>query len=64
MQYADILENSSSLMEATNALIRSEITAHKRILFNENNYSEEWKEEAAKRGLLNLLAYSRCDSNP
>ena len=55
MQYADILENSTDLMEATNALIRSEITAHKRILFNGNNYSEEWKEEAAKRGLLNLL---------
>ena len=27
---------------------------HKRIIFNGNNYSEEWQEEAARRGLLNL----------
>ena len=54
MQYADKLESESDLMAATNALIRSEITNHKRILFNGNNYSDEWKEEAKKRGLLNL----------
>ena len=28
--------------------------AHKRIVFNGNNYSAEWEKEAKKRGLLNL----------
>jgi glutamine synthetase len=30
------------------------IKEHKRIIFNGNNYSEEWEKEAKKRGLLNL----------
>ena len=30
------------------------IKENKRIIFNGNNYSEEWEKEAAKRGLLNL----------
>ena len=29
-------------------------TAHKRIIFNGNNYADEWVEEAAARGLYNL----------
>lgn len=28
---------------------------HGRIIFNGNNYSAEWKEEAAKRGLVNMV---------
>ena len=54
MTYADSLESSSDLLSAATALIQNEIKAHKRILFNGNNYSDEWKEEAKKRGLLNL----------
>ena len=34
-------------------LIRREFRAHKRILFNGNNYAPEWVEEAEKRGLCN-----------
>ena len=30
------------------------IKENKRIIFNGNNYSEEWQKEAGKRGLLNL----------
>ena len=30
------------------------IKENKRIIFNGNNYSEEWEKEAGKRGLLNL----------
>ena len=30
------------------------IKQHKRIIFNGNNYSDEWQKEAKKRGLLNL----------
>ena len=32
-------------------LLKSNINAHKRIIFNGDNYSAEWREEAARRGL-------------
>lgn len=35
-------------------LLSSIIRKHKKIIFNGNNYGEEWKKEAAKRGLPNL----------
>jgi len=35
-------------------LLPSLVKEHKRIIFNGNNYSEEWQAEAEKRGLLNL----------
>lgn len=39
---------------ALTALLRREIKAHKRIIFNGNGYDESWVAEAEKRGLLNL----------
>ena len=53
-QFADVLENAEDFNSALNKLIKDTIIAHKRILFSGNNYSEEWKEEAKRRGLLNL----------
>ena len=35
-------------------LIAEMVTAHSRIIFNGNGYSEEWVEEAARRGLPNI----------
>ncbi|MCI6174235.1 MAG: glutamine synthetase III [Clostridiales bacterium] len=35
-------------------LARKMLTEHKRILFNGNGYTDEWVEEAARRGLYNL----------
>jgi glutamine synthetase len=40
--------------EEINSIIRELIHAHKRILYNGNNYSEEWRQEAESRGLLNI----------
>lgn len=40
--------------EEINSIIRDIIKEHKRILYNGNNYSEEWKEEAERRGLINM----------
>jgi len=40
--------------DAAHALLREMLTKHKRILFNGNGYTEEWVEEAARRGLANL----------
>ena len=35
-------------------LLQSMIKAHKRVIFNGDNYTEDWVKEAAKRGLPNL----------
>ena len=53
-QFADELEGAEDFNTALTALIRRTITEHKRIIFNGNNYSEEWVKEAEARGLLNL----------
>ncbi|MCR5609123.1 MAG: glutamine synthetase III [Lachnospiraceae bacterium] len=52
-QFADELEGAKDFNKALNELIVRTIKEHKRIIFNGDGYSEEWKEEAKKRGLLN-----------
>ncbi len=54
-QFADELEvvDADKLGDAVNDLLSRTIKEHKRIIFNGNNYSEEWVKEAEKRGLLN-----------
>jgi glutamine synthetase len=42
------------LKTAVAKLLTKLVKAHKRIVFNGNNYAPEWEKEAAKRGLLNL----------
>ncbi|MFR5796822.1 MAG: glutamine synthetase type III, partial [Christensenellales bacterium] len=54
MAFADELEKADDFEMALSKLIRRELAAHKRILFNGNGYSAEWPIEAEKRGLLNL----------
>jgi len=44
----------SEMDAAAHALLRQMLAEHKRILFNGNGYTEEWVEEAARRGLANL----------
>jgi len=51
---ADRLEKAADLKSEVNALLKEIITDHKRIIFNGNNYSEDWVIEAEKRGLGNL----------
>ena len=53
-QFADELEQADDLVAASALLIKREITAHKRILFNGNGYDESWVTEAEARGLSNL----------
>jgi glutamine synthetase len=53
-EFADILEKSSNFQSDLAALIKKTISEHKRIIFNGNNYSDEWVREAEKRGLSNL----------
>ncbi len=53
-EFATILEEAEDFNTALQTLIRDTIKAHKRIIFNGDNYSEEWVKEAERRGLLNL----------
>lgn len=53
-EFADTLENSKDFKSDLTKLIAKTVKKHKRIIFNGNNYSEEWVEEARNRGLLNL----------
>ena len=39
---------------AVHELVKESITAHERIIFNGNGYTDEWVKEAEKRGLYNL----------
>ena len=52
--YADELEKAEDFDAALSALVRRELSAHSRILFNGNGYGIDWPEEAARRGLMNL----------
>jgi len=53
-QFADVLEKSNDFNKDLNDLLVKTIKENKRIIFNGNNYSEEWVKEAESRGLLNL----------
>ena len=53
-QFADELEAASDFDAALGTLIRREIKAHRRIIFNGNGYGADWPVEAEKRGLMNL----------
>ncbi len=52
-EFYDILKDANDITAAAKALIRETLTAHKRIIFNGDNYTDEWVEEAARRGLCN-----------
>jgi glutamine synthetase len=53
-QFADLLENSQHFNDDLHSLVVQSIKDHKRIIFNGNNYADEWVAEAESRGLLNL----------
>ncbi len=53
-QFSEKLEGAQDLPAAVKALVRQTVAEHKRIIFNGDGYSEEWVQEAQRRGLLNL----------
>ena len=55
-QFADELSQASDFDAALAELLRREVRAHQRIIFNGNGYDDAWLEEAARRGLMNLRA--------
>jgi len=53
-RFADVLEKAEDFDAALQTLVCQALTEHSRIIFSGNGYSEEWKQEAARRGLSNL----------
>ena len=53
-RFADRLENAKNFKRELDLLIKETLSAHKRIIFNGNNYSSSWEDEAKLRGLENL----------
>lgn len=55
-KFATILERTKTedMTSAVLAIVKDTMEKHGRIIFNGNNYSEEWVEEAKRRGLKNL----------
>ena len=51
---ADRLEKAENFEMAVHDLIKEYMTAHQRIIFNGDGYSDAWVKEAARRGLPNL----------
>ncbi len=50
----DVLESAENFDLAVHDLIKKYAAEHERIVFSGNGYSQEWVEEAAKRGLPNI----------
>ena len=48
------LKSGKKLDEAVKLLLSKVVKESKAIIFNGNNYADEWQKEASKRGLLNL----------
>ena len=52
-QFADRLEQAADFDQELHQLVCEVFTNHQRIIFSGNGYGEEWKQEAARRGLSN-----------
>lgn len=55
-EVCDVLEVAEDFDMAVHDLIKEYATAHQRIVFNGNGYSDEWVTEAQKRGLPNITS--------
>ena len=59
-KFADVLENAENFDVALHNLVAETFKNHQRIIFDGNSYSEEWKQEAIRRGLSNLPSTAEC----
>ena len=57
---AALLAGQENLDEAIHRYVASVVREHGRILFNGNGYEDAWRQEAKKRGLLNMPATPDC----
>jgi glutamine synthetase len=55
-EFATRLEKASDKIAEAGLIIKETINKHERIIFNGNNYSDDWVKEAEKRGLPNITS--------
>ena len=53
-QYSKILESADNIDDAIKSIVKDTMDKHSRIIFNGNNYADEWVIEAERRGLSNF----------
>jgi glutamine synthetase len=53
-EFADELEGAKDIQSAAQKILKRVAKDHARIIFNGDNYTEEWAKEAEKRGLPNI----------
>jgi len=53
---ADELQKSKDVEKSVQKILRQIATEHSRVIFNGDNYSGEWVDEAEKRGLANIIS--------
>ena len=53
-RFADALEKAEDFDATLQQIVSRALSEHQRVIFDGNGYSEEWKQEAARRGLSNL----------
>ena len=59
--YEELKDTAPENMEhEVHELIKRAIRKHKKVIFNGNGYTQEWVEEAEKRGLYNLPSTPDC----
>ncbi len=57
------LKDAEDMTAAVKHLVRNVLTEHRRIIFNGDNYTDEWVAEAKRRGLLNLKSMPEAYSH-
>jgi glutamine synthetase len=55
-EIADELEKSKNVKTTAQNILKKIATEHRRIIFNGDNYTDEWVEEARKRKLPNIIS--------
>ncbi|MBO7702362.1 MAG: glutamine synthetase type III, partial [Eggerthellaceae bacterium] len=60
--FCETVEDADDFEKAAFKWVRDTLTAHQRIIFNGDGYTDEWIEEAERRGLMNLK--STVDATP
>ena len=59
-KFADELEKAEDFESCLQHIVCKALTDHQRIVFDGNGYADEWKEEAARRGLSNYPSAAEC----
>ena len=57
------LKDAENIDTAVRSLVKNVLTEHKRIIFNGDNYTDAWVEEAKRRGLYNLKSLPEAFSH-